>query len=88
MYSSDSGVFQHFTDDFHRFFLDLLAMFRPEEAFTVDFIGIFSAGRTRREPAVLGHHLQPADRSTVARRFRQTRGNGIASQGAGADHIR
>ncbi|SFN57329.1 hypothetical protein SAMN05428971_1886 [Candidatus Pantoea varia] len=38
-----SGVFQHFADNLYGFFFNLLAMFCAQEAFTVDFVGIFGA---------------------------------------------
>ncbi len=38
-----SGVFQHFANNLYRFFLNLLAVFCAQEAFTVDFVGVFGA---------------------------------------------
>ena len=39
----DLRVFQHFADNFYRFFLNQLTVFVAEEAFTVDFVGVFGA---------------------------------------------
>ncbi len=36
------------------------------KALGVDLVDVLGAGRPRREPAALGHHLQPADRRAVA----------------------
>ncbi len=39
----DLRVFQHFADNFYRFFLNQLTVFVAEEAFAVDFVGVFGA---------------------------------------------
>ena len=43
-------------------------MIRSPEALRIDLVDILGPRRTRREPSALGHHLQPADGSAVARR--------------------
>ncbi len=53
------------------------------EALHVDLVDRLSAGGARREPAVLGHHLETADGGIVARRLGQLGDDGLTRQGGG-----
>ena len=57
----------------------------PAERFGVELVDVLGAGRPRGEPAVLGGHLQPADRRVVAGRGREPVGDRVAGQRVGCD---
>ena len=52
----------------------------PLEAFGVDFVDFFCAGRTGREPAVFGDDFEAADGGVVAGGVGQFGGDRFASQ--------
>src|SRR3569832_913265 len=60
--------------------LDAMQMIRAKEAFRIDLVVLLGAGRTRREPPVLGNHLEAADRRAVARRLGEDGLDGFAGQ--------
>ena len=51
--------------------LYLSKMLLAAEAFGIDFVDIFSAGGTRREPSTLGDDFDATDGATISRRVRQ-----------------
>src|SRR5215210_8683758 len=50
---------------------DALQPLLAVEALRVDLVDVLRTRRPRREPAMLGDDLEPADRRTVPRRLRQ-----------------
>ena len=58
------------------------------EALGVYFVNVLGAGRACREPAMLGHHLQPADGSPVARRLGKDSLDPLARQFGDFDLLR
>src|SRR4051794_26662338 len=63
-------------------------MIGADEALSIDFVNVFGTRWTRREPTVLGHHLQTADRIAVARCMREDLVNPLASKRRCLDLIR
>ena len=51
------------------FCLHLLEMFLTQERFGIDFVLIFSAGRTSGEPGIFRRYLEAANSRTVAGRL-------------------
>ena len=58
------------------------------EAFGVDLVDVFGAGRPRGEPAALRDHLDAADRIAVARRIGQDPLDLLAGQFASPNVLR
>src|SRR6266853_2931942 len=47
---------------------DAFQMILTTEGLRIDLVDIFGPRRTRGEPSTLGNHLEPTDRSVIARR--------------------
>ncbi len=58
-------------DDCFRLLKDMLQVIRSPEAFRIDLVDIFSAGRARCEPAIFGDYLNAADRRVISGRARE-----------------
>src|SRR5690606_9837476 len=71
---------QHAIDQRLGFRLDALQVRLAFEAFGVDLVDVLGAGWPRGEPAVIGDHLQSANRCAIARRLGENLGDGLTSQ--------
>lgn len=81
--SGDSGIDQHLS-----FFNQSAEMRVADKAFSVNLVDVFSARRTRREPAVFGHDLQATNSLLIAGGMAEDLGNGFSGQGRRLDLFR
>src|SRR5437763_17059342 len=72
---------ERFGYDFLSFLHDRRQMIVILKALRVDLVDVLGAGRPGREPATIGHDLQPADGSAVTRGGGQFGRNALASEG-------
>jgi hypothetical protein len=70
------------------FGLNLPQMVFTAEALGIDLIHRLGAGRTCREPAMLGNDLQPADGAAITRRLREYGENFFPGQLSDLDLLR
>src|SRR6185437_12444959 len=71
-----------------RLFEDTVEVLLAAEAFGVNLVDILGTRRTRGEPAAVGHHLQAADGSAVARRAIEYAADCLARQIGVAKRVR
>jgi len=62
----ESSLRKDLADRRLRFVLNLLQMRFAAKAFRIDLVDVFGAGGPRREPAIVGDHLDAAERLAVA----------------------
>lgn len=81
------SVGQSFVDDLGGLGEHLVQSLGRLEGFGVHLVDVLGAGRTGREPVVLGGDLQAADLGVVARGFGELGGDVLAGQLGGCDVV-